>query len=111
VSALQRWASRIAPAVLVTAAVWGALPVGVPLADAPPSYYTAQWSVWAWGSLVALGVAALLLVLTRGAVVARIAALWRRQLEGVSGRRFAAALALALAAPALLACGDRKSRV
>lgn len=92
------------PATLAVAVLWSFLPVGVSWAGASPAYYTAQWSVWGWGSLVSLGLAAVLLVLTRGAVVARGGEVWRWQLERISPRRFAVAMSVLLALLALLVC-------
>lgn len=101
---MRRIAGVAVPAALAVAALWSLLPVGVTWAGASPDYYSAQWSVWAWGSLVALGVAAVLLLLTRGGIAVRIAHAWRWQLEHISSRRFAAAMAALLALLALLVC-------
>ena len=101
---MQRFARLAVPATLALAALWSLVPAGVWWAGAPPAYYTAQWSVWGWGSLVALGLAAVLLLLTRGAAAARLQQLWHVQLDRISSRRFAAAMAALLALLALLAC-------
>ena len=99
-----RLARRLVPGVLAAAAIWSLLPVGVRWARTPAAYYAAQWSVWGWGSLVSLGLAALLLVLTRGAVVVRLRAAWEWQMRRIAPRPFALGAAALLGALALLAC-------
>ena len=97
--------ARVAlPAALAAAALWSFVPVGAWWARTPEAYYRAQWSVWGWGSAVALGIAAVLLLLSHGAVAARLRDAWAWQLAHVSPRDFGIAGALSLAALALTAC-------
>ena len=100
----ERWVRIAVPAVLVVAAAWSFVPAGVWWAGTPPAYYRAQWSVWGWGSFVAIGLAAVLLLLSHGALAARLRDAWRWQLAHVSARTFALGAALSLATLALLAC-------
>jgi hypothetical protein len=96
--------ARALAGVVALLALWSFVPVGVWWADTPPSYYGVQWSLWAWGTLLTVGIAAVLLVLTRGALVRRLADLCRWQLERIGTRAFGVGMAVLLALLALLAC-------
>jgi hypothetical protein len=83
-------------AVVCAAAAWSLAPVGPALAGWDPSYFATTWSLWRDGGLVALLIAAALLVLSRGRIVAVLAALWGRFLA-IPDRYLVAAAAVVLA--------------
>jgi hypothetical protein len=99
-----RWVSWTLPAVVTALAILSLVPVAVWWAGADPRYFTASWQAWAWGSVVGLGVAAVLLLLSRGAVVRSMLGLWRRGVAAWGAARFVATAALVLAAFAVLTC-------
>lgn len=100
----RRWPSIVVPAVAVLAAAWSLVPAGVWLAGAQLSYYGGAWQAWFWGTVVAGGVAGVVLLLTRGAAATRMLELWRRVAARPSAPWFVAAVSVLLAGAALGMC-------
>ena len=99
-----RWPSRAVPAVVIAAAAWSLIPFGVWYAGADLRYYTGAWQAWFWGTVLAVGMAGIALVLTRGAAATAMVGAWRRLIAGPSSGRFVAAASLVLIAIALAMC-------
>jgi len=99
-----RWPTVVLPVVLALLAVWSLIPAGAWWAGADLRYYTAAWQAWAWGTAIAVLVAALVLLLTRGRAALALVAAWRRLASGPPSVLFPALGAAVLAALALLAC-------
>ncbi|MEK6986464.1 MAG: hypothetical protein AABX97_00025, partial [Candidatus Thermoplasmatota archaeon] len=66
------------PALAAGAAVWSLVPAAIWWDGADAHYFAGAWQTWLWGSLVALLVAALALVLSRARAVASLADAWNR---------------------------------
>jgi hypothetical protein len=99
-----RWPSVVVPAALAVAMVWSLIPFGAWWAGADVRYYTAAWQAWCWGTVLVACIAAIALLLTRGAAATLLVDGWRRLVARQPSRRFVALAALALAFVALLMC-------
>lgn len=66
------------PALAAGAAVWSLVPAAIWWDGADVRYFAGAWQTWLWGSLVALLVATLALVLSRSRAVASLADAWQR---------------------------------
>ena len=78
VSRSGRWPTLVVPAVLALLAAWSLIPFGAWWAGTDIRYFGTAWEIWLWGTLVAAGIAALLLVLTRGRAAVALVDAWRR---------------------------------
>jgi hypothetical protein len=99
-----RWPSVAVPALLALVAAWSLVPVGVWWAGADIRYYTATWQAWFWGSLVAIGLAAVALVLTRGRAATLMLDGWRRLAGEPPALRFVLGVAALFGVLAMLMC-------
>jgi hypothetical protein len=102
VTGTPRWPSVVVPGALAVAAAWSLLPFGAWWAGADLGYYTSAWQAWAWGTLLVACLAAMALVLTRGAAATLLVDGWRRFAASLSPGRFVALAAVVLAVAALL---------
>jgi hypothetical protein len=93
----------VLPALAAGAAVWSLAPLAIWWDGADLRYFAGAWQTWLWGSLVALLVAALALVLSRGRVVASLADAWTSVI-GWRRATFLVAAGGSLAVLALLMC-------
>lgn len=103
-SGAARWPAVVLPAVLSLVAAWSLVPAGAWWAGADPRYYSAAWEAWLWGTLVAVLLAVLALMLTRGRAATAMVGAWRRLGSGPATGRFLAIAAGTLALLGLLAC-------
>lgn len=95
--------ARLVPAALSLLALWSLVPFGVWWAGADLRYFAAAWQAWAWGSLVAALLTALLLILSRGRFALALLETWRR-LASLAAPAFVGAAAALLALLAVAAC-------
>jgi len=100
----RRWPAVLVPGALALAAAWSLIPVGAWWADAPLAYYATSWQAWFWGTVVAGGLTAVVLLLSRGAAAARMLEAWRRLAARPKAAWFVAGIAVLLAAAALAMC-------
>jgi hypothetical protein len=98
------WPAWAVPGAAVALAVWALAPFGIWWAGANPSYFETAWQAWAWGTLLGLCLAAVLLVLTRGKAPVAALSLWRRVVARPGAARWVVATGVALAALAVLTC-------
>lgn len=99
-----RWPTIVLPAALALLAAWSLIPVGVWWAGVDFRYYAAAWQVWVWGTAIAVLLAVLALMLTRGRAAAALLELWRRYAADPSATGFVCIVAAILAGLALLMC-------
>ena len=99
-----RWPALVIPATLALLAAWSLVPVGVWWAGVDFRYYTAAWQVWAWGTAIAVLLAVLALLLTRGRAAAALLELWRRYVADPSTASYVCIAAATLAVLAVLMC-------
>jgi hypothetical protein len=91
-------------AVLGVVGLWSLLPVGVWWAGAGLAYYSAAWWAWIWGMAVAVLLAALVLLLTRGKAAVLLLDVWRRVAARPAAPTFVAAGSALLVVLAMLMC-------
>jgi len=99
-----RWPTLVVPAALVLAAAWSLVPFGVWWAGADFQYYASAWQAWFWGTVLALCLAGVALLLTRGQAAVLVVDWWRRLAARQRAPRFVAGAAAVLAVLALLMC-------
>jgi hypothetical protein len=104
VNGAPRWPTVVLPAALALLAAWSLIPFAVWWAGADIRYFGAAWGVWLWGTMVAAGIAAISLVLTRGRAAAGLLEAWRRYAGSPPAARLVGAVALVLAVLAVMTC-------
>lgn len=98
------WPARVLPIGVALLAAWSLIPFGVWWGGADLRYFSTAWGVWLWGTIVAAGIAAAALVLTRGRAAVALLEAWRRHAAQPSAAGFVTVVALVLAALAVLMC-------
>jgi hypothetical protein len=104
VSRSARWPTLAVPAGTALLAAWSLIPFGAWWAGADIAYFRAAWAAWLWGTLVAAGIAAALLILTRGRAAVVLVQAWRRFVAAPASARFVGVVAATLAVLAVLMC-------
>jgi len=99
-----RWPTLIIPAALALLAAWSLIPFGVWSAGTDIRYFSTAWATWLWGTLTAVGIAAAILVLSRGRAAVVLVELWRRYVAASTASRFVGTVAAAFAILAMLMC-------
>jgi hypothetical protein len=99
---VERRLRGVTVGVVVLAAVWSLVPVGIWWAQWPAAYFAQAWQLWLWGGLVSLLLAALALLVSRGRVAVVAARAWA-WLMAVPRGRFVAVAAVTIGVLTLLA--------
>ena len=99
-----RWPALVVPAGASLLAVWSLVPFGAWWAATDIRYFRAAWAAWLWGTLVAAGIAAATLILTRGRAAVVLARGWRRFVAAPAPARFVGVVAATLAVLTVRLC-------
>jgi hypothetical protein len=100
----DRWPALVIPAVVALLAAWSLIPFGAWWTGTDIRYFRVAWEMWLWGTLIAAGIAAAILVVTRGRAAVALVECWRRFAAQPPASRFVGAVAAALAVLAVLMC-------
>ena len=97
-----RWPTTVLPAVVGLAALCSVVPLPIWLVGTDPDGFLGAWSVWGWGGVVTAGIAAVLVILSRGAAVDALGRWWKHVVVTAPSRTFLPVVIVAFVGLSLL---------